>query len=712
MLRLTVAGLLFVLLFAGAAQSAGPRFAFSVNDLDASLASYRIDPDSGQLRFLRYYPLSKSTPAVEVDPSGQFVLATSQAVDRVFVFRLDRQTGELKEVPGSPFVTGGRAPFQIVFHPNGRFLYMTHRFAGVGAYAFNVQSGAVTPLADSPYPAGLRPRAIVLTPSGRHLYALNAHDNTLSGYRVDAQNGKLTPLAGFPRAISEVAGIDYLGQELQDIPDTAGGLPYHMTRDPAGRYLFVLNAAAANINVYAIDDASGALQEVAASPFATGFNPYSATVDPSGQRLYVVLSRDDSIAVHDIDVDTGRLTPLPGSPFSSGGDIPARILFAPDGRRAYVCNMASNDIAQMRVDMRSGALSVVEVVKTRSAPWALALAGGEPAPVSQTSFYAARQRGQKGELALLSSALKPLVRAPSDGRPVAVLPRAGGSHVYVANADTHSITAFRRDADSGGLQAFADVPAGRNPLAIASDVNGWYLYVANHDDDTLSTYFLEDDTGEPKAVRGSPVSTGKRPVAVTIDPASRYAFVVNQGSNNISVYRYRNNVTPLYFESVRYGSPFAAGEAPADLAVDPSGRYAYVANSGSDDISAYRIHHETGALSALPGSPFAAGRHPLGLSVHPNGRFLYVISRDSADLATYRIETALGAIALQGKPLKLPLTPKRLWLSASGEEAYVLSADGKRLLHLALDAQSGEPRLRSSTRLSSPVLDLAPVPSP
>ncbi|VAW92690.1 hypothetical protein MNBD_GAMMA20-1934, partial [hydrothermal vent metagenome] len=222
----------------------------------------------------------------------------------------------------------------------------------------------------------------------------------------------------------------------------------------------------------------------------------------------------------------------------------------------------------------------------------------------------------------------------------------------------------------------------------------------------------DPDSGLPKPVRGSPVSTGQRPVAITLDPASRYAYVVNNGSDNISVYRYRNNVTPLIFESVRHGSPYAAGKAPVALAVDPTGRYAYVANTGSNDISAYRIHHQTGALSALPGSPFKAGRHPLALAIHPGGRFLYAINRDSADLTLYHIETALGAIAPVGKPLKLPMMPKRLWLSASGEEAYVLSADGEHLLRFSLDAESGEPQLRSNTKLSIPIVDLAPVSSP
>ena len=711
--RITVglcAGLMLLAALPTAASEA--RFAFSVNDLDASLASYRVDPQTGFLRFLRYYPLGKSTPTVVVDPSGQFVLATSQSVDRLFVFRLDRRTGELRAVEGSPFATGGRSPFQVVFHPNGRILYMAHRFAGVGAYLFDVMTGAITALEGSPYRAGERTRSLVVHPSGRLLYAMNAHSNDISAYRIDPRTGVLTALPGFPVTVGEMGQIDYLAQEIQDVPDTAGGLPYHMSSDPAGHFLFVTNAASANISVFRIDAQSGALKEVAGSPFFTGFNPYSSTVDPSGNRLYVTRPRDDVIAVFDIDAETGRLREVPGSPFASGGDKPAYVTFTQDGRRAYVNNMESNDIVQMAVDRTTGALSVVEAVKTRSAPWAFTLASGEPPAPRQERLYASRLRGEKGELTILSETLKPLASAASGGRAMAALVRPGEAYAYTANVDDGTVTTFVIDASGPGLKAAGEVVTGQHPSALATDVNGWYLYVPNRDDDTLSVYYIDPDTGEPKPVRGSPVKAGDEPVAVTLDPASRYAFVVNRGSNNVSVYRYRTNVTPLYFESLRHGSPFATGRLPEDLAVDPTGRYAYVANAGDDTISAYRIHHLTGALSALPGSPFKAGRHPLALAAHPDGRHLLVANRDSRDIRLYRIEKQLGAIAPFGKPLKLPLTPKGLWLSVSGDKGYVLSADGRYLLRFAFDAASGGMRLLDNRRLAIPVTDLVLLSRP
>ncbi|MCF6362544.1 MAG: beta-propeller fold lactonase family protein [Gammaproteobacteria bacterium] len=706
-----------LMLVAGGVSSAqaGPqRFAFSANNLDASLARYSVDTETGQLRFLDYMPLGKSTPEVVLDPSGRFVLATSQSIDRVYVFRLDPANGKLNKVPGSPFDVKGRAPFSIIFHPSGRFLYMAHRYAGVGAYTFNGETGAVAPLPDSSYPAQSHPRSVVLHPSSRFLYAMNAYSNSISIFRLDQKTGALTEMPGSPVTVGEMGQIDYLAQRMQDVPDSAGGLPYHMTLDPQGRFAFVVNAASANISVFRLNAEDGHLTEVEGSPFFAGFNPYSVTVHPSGRFVYVARPRDHLLEALSLDAETGRLTPLPGSPFSSGGEMPAAITFNADGRHAYVINMLTSDVVQMDVDLDTGALEILDVVKTRSAPWAFTLAEGDAPAPAKAQLFISLGENRLGRLQIAVNGRLHQATAATVASGIAVAVKPGGEYAYVADRDKGTVMVFRFGSASEKLQPLADgvVAVGASPSDIAVDLNGWYLYVTNAGDNSLSIYYLDPDSGLPKPVRGSPVSTGQRPVAITLDPASRYAYVVNNGSDNISVYRYRNNVTPLIFESVRHGSPYAAGKAPVALAVDPTGRYAYVANAGSNDISAYRIHHQTGALSALPGSPFKAGRHPLALATHPGGRFLYAINRDSADLTLYHIETALGAIAPVGKPLKLPMMPKRLWLSASGEEAYVLSADGERLLRFSLDAESGEPQLRSNTKLSIPIVDLAPVSSP
>jgi 6-phosphogluconolactonase (cycloisomerase 2 family) len=94
---------------------------------------------------------------------------------------------------------------------------------------------------------------------------------------------------------------------------------------------------------------------------------------------------------------------------------------------------------------------------------------------------------------------------------------------------------------------------------------------------------------------------------VTVDPSGRFAYVANEVSDDISGYRIDASsgvLTPLP------GSPFAAGSLPISVTVEPSGRFAYVANANSNTISGYTIDASTGVLTPLPGSPFAAGSGP------------------------------------------------------------------------------------------------------
>src|SRR5690348_15242045 len=51
--------------------------------------------------------------------------------------------------------------------------------------------------------------------------------------------------------------------------------------------------------------------------------------------------------------------------------------------------------------------------------------------------------------------------------------------------------------------------------------------------------------------------------------------------------------------------------------------FAYVANKGSNNVSAFTIDPRTGALTAV-GSPAAAGTSPLSVAVDPTGKFAYV----------------------------------------------------------------------------------------
>ena len=89
------------------------------------------------------------------------------------------------------------------------------------------------------------------------------------------------------------------------------------------------------------------------------------------------------------------------------------------------------------------------------------------------------------------------------------------------------------------------------------------------------------------------------------------------------------------------------------MAVEPSGKFAYVPNFGSNNISAYTIDATSGALTPVTGSPFSAGRGPYAVAVDPSGKFAYVANLDSNNVSAYTINAASGALTrVKGSPFR------------------------------------------------------------
>jgi len=694
---------------AATAQADSPRYAFTANGVDFSLSSYEV-LENGELRHRGHQPIGKASSDLAIHPSGRFVFVVSKTMASIRVYHLERGSGTLTPVDGSPFPSEVSSPFRFAFHPSGRFVYVAARFSGVAAYAFDVKSGALKPLPGSPFLAQERTRSLAMHPTGRFLYAVNSYSNSVSAYRVDPQTGALSEMPGSPFSVGDMGVIDYKTLFTTGVPAKAGGIPYDIVLDLQGRFAFVANWAAASVSVFRIDADSGRLTAVDGSPFFSGFNPYSLSMHPNGRFLYVAQYIPNEITVHTVDADSGRLTPVEGSPFASGSQGPVALTFNAAGDQVYVPHYESNDVVVLDVDTASGALRLREVLKTRSGPWALALVEGERERESQAAMAAgvvALGRAGIGRLNEIIGNVSGLPGFAAD----AVAVRPDGRFGYAVDRAKAQLMTFSIDPETGKLSPLAEAVAstGTAPSDISIDVNGWYLYVTNSGDNTMSVYYLDPESGIPRPVRGSPIPTGKRPVSVTLDPAARYAFVVNKDANTVSVYRYMKSVTPLIFESRKYGSPFATGERPVAIAVEPTGHYAYVANAGSSDISAYRIHHKIGALSALPGSPFKTGQEPVALTAHPNGKLLFVASRDAAEIGVFRIESGLGALAAAQR-LKLSQRPKALWLNPAGTRLTVLADNGKKLLWFAVDAERALLTPQGETVLPQALNDWAAMP--
>ena len=161
--------------------------------------------------------------------------------------------------------------------------------------------------------------------------------------------------------------------------------------------------------------------------------------------------------------------------------------------------------------------------------------------------------------------------------------------------------------------------------------------------------------------------------------SSRFLYAAipsGAGGGQIVAYREDPNAGVLNQLS---GSPITAGAAVESLALHPSGKYLYAANSGSNTISLYTISSTGGLTEKTPNQP--AGTSPTLLVMDPSGNFLYVANSLSNDISVLAIGTdgTLSAVLQAGGGPTAPigLSAMNMALAPSGNVLYITGQEAQ-----------------------------------
>jgi len=221
-----------------------------------------------------------------------------------------------------------------------------------------------------------------------------------------------------------------------------------------------------------------------------------------------------------------------------------------------------------------------------------------------------------------------------------------GKFAYVADEGgfEHLVSMYTIDATTGALTSIGTIAAGGFPISVAVDPTGKFAYVVATAGSlgsvgNVSMYTVDASTGA--LTSAGTIAAGTDPFFVAVDPAGKFTYVANSGSNNVSMYSI--DATSGHLTSI---GTIAAGTNPASVAVSPTGKFAYVTNSASNDVSMYTINGTTGVLS--PAGTIAAGLAPTSIAIHPAGGFAYVTNSGSNSVSIYSIDGATGALTLIG----------------------------------------------------------------
>lgn len=643
--------------------AAFPTFAYGINRNDGTLSSYAIDASTGQLR-ARHNAKAGTRPmaAVTYKPSNgkQFTFVANQDSDNISAFAVDKRTGSLDEVNGSPFATGGDQPRSPVLHPTRPFLYAPNENGtSIAAYTIDADTGELTPT--GPVATGNAPQSFVIEATGRFAYVAAPGSSELYTYAIDQTNGALTEVASSRVAIGSVIG----GLALE--------------RD--GRFLYVFNPTPGTISAYAINATSGVLAAIAGSPFSAGVNAALAGMHPNGKFIYVkhpvpTQTTASGLAVFAIDATTGALSEIAGSPFDTDAN-PVAMSFDPTSRYLYLGHLLGGgtpqfEIRSYTVDATTGALTVMpgSPLATEQFPSSLAVDG------SGSYLYATNQLTNQLSSYRIDNngALSPLPGTPATvgAQPnfvtvadAATPLKLSSKFVYAVNAAADTTHVFSI-GDDGTLAPSTTSPAGgATSHGVTLDPKGRYAYIANAANNSISIFNVSPTTGALTAVSAPFFGAGTAPSYIAIEPSGRYAYV----AASTDILQFTLDPSTGGLDSLVSTN---VGQAMNVLRIAPNGRWLLATTTSNNRVYSYTINPATGALTAA--SSVDTGGNVTSLALDGAGKFAYVTDAVNRVLRTYTINSLTGALTPAGTYTDTGYLPDGVAFDPLG--AFAFTANG------------------------------------
>ena len=228
---------------------------------DTTVTGYMIDRSTGALTAIAGSPFTVpggvgTADDVATDPLGRFLFVGSETAPAIWVFQINSTTGVLTPTTGSPFSIGlsaaGVADILTV-DVTGKFLYagQINPSLGVGGFNIDQTTGALTPMTGSPF-TGVSVAQIHASPTAEFLLGVQevadetttASDPHIYAYALDVNTGiPITP-----------------GLSFQTL-----AAPFDFAISPNGNFVYALEASAgadAPIEGFTLNSTTGALASV------------------------------------------------------------------------------------------------------------------------------------------------------------------------------------------------------------------------------------------------------------------------------------------------------------------------------------------------------------------------------------------------------------------------------------------------------------------
>jgi len=376
-------------------------------------------------------------------------------------------------------------------------------------------------------------------------------NGTLSGFKIDHNTGKLTPIPTMPIS-------------------SGGANPVRAVLLSGSRFLYVLNRGAnsagngdcttvdpcANSNITQFAVGGNGILTPQETFFTQGLNPFRIAADASGSFLFVL--------DHDAPNGNGCQLAL-GSGNPACGDVTVFQINPTTGRLQLVLNAQVTSASGQPLPYFPVPVDPIDFLQTSG--FVLTLSGTS---ATGDFIFPYAYNPNNGQLTVSQNARQQL----NIGAGTAIV--NGGGVIYVL--DNEPITSGGSVVSESQILPYT---IGTNG-ALQPEPNG-----AVPDDPTQSN-----------------------PIFLLVESKSKWLYIANQGNNNTQTGAAESGITGFvinapYQLTEMPGLPFGTGSGPQCLVEDPSDQFLYTANYNDSTVTGKALDENTGQLTVLPkGSSF------------------------------------------------------------------------------------------------------------
>lgn len=332
------------------------------------------------------------------------------------------------------------------------------------------------------------------------------------------------------------------------------------------------------IHVFRVDRETGALSPAGVVVHST--SPSYLAFNAAGTRAYTTNATDladggtsGTVSVFAVDRTTGALNLL--NSVSSGGTGPTHLSLHPSGRHVLVANYAGGSVAALPV-LADGRLGPAASVRKNSGPVGPKRATSAPPgsfAVSGHDFPHAHM----------------------------IQPDPAGRFVLSADLGLDRLHVWRFDPHTGALTPNdppeVALPPGDGPRHFAFHPNGRWLFTLQEEGSTIVRFDYDAATGRlterqtipslPPGYAGTSFASG-----ILVSRDGRFVYAANRLLNSIAWFALAPDGT-----LARAGEEWTRGDYPRSFNFDPSGRFLYVCNQRSDQVTVFRVDALSGRLT-------------------------------------------------------------------------------------------------------------------